>query len=70
MGRQRDGGEQRAWVLQPCPSYLLERVLRVGGGGRCRGVVRCGSCDASSEREGSRGRESAVVRGTSGHGCN
>lgn len=65
MGRQRDTEEQKAWVLQTMPLLFIEEIFRGAGGG-----VRCGSCDASSEREPRRGRESAVVRGTSGHGYN
>lgn len=37
VGRQRDREEQKAWVLQPCPSYLLKRVL--GGPVEVSGVA-------------------------------
>ena len=34
LGDKRDREEQKAWVLQPCPSYLLKEGGRKGGGRR------------------------------------
>lgn len=55
--------ERSRRALRPCPSYLLKGFFRVEVSGVAPAMHH-------RRAEEVRGRESAVVRGTSGHGCN